>query len=166
MEEVYERFDLVLARVASGELLSEVCSDPDFPSLNSVHRLLVNDARFFEKYMAAQRLRTLEDLDRLQRTADAGQLVLTRQEVAVDPDSGEEKVTNIYEQEDVQRSKLRVETVKWRAERLFPRVFGQQGRHVDPEVQRPNRALAEAMNRGHLLPSDLSGSPSDSSDDV
>lgn len=145
----------VFMRVAAGEALDDICRDRHLPELHEVHRKLIDDESCFLRFMTAQRLRTLADLERLQGIAEGREQVLVREETVVDPVSGDHLVTQHFEREEVQRSKLRVDTIKWRAERLFPTVYGGRLEIAHKASGEFAAILAGAMNKGHQLPSQV-----------
>ena len=147
--------DEIFTRVAKGELLADVCRDARLPNIDAVYQALIHDPECFERFMTAQRVRTLADIDRLQTIAEGQGRVLVSEEHSVDADTGTAITRQTFAQEDVQRSKLRVDTIKWRAERLFPMIYGNRVAHDHTVSGELAEMMAAASNRGHLLPRDL-----------
>lgn len=123
-------------RVAMGDSLPDICADDLMPDLRQVMRWLANDESFKTQFIEAQRLRALIESARMQDIADG-----------------------VDELEEVPRSKLRVDTLKWRLSKYHPETFGDRievGHNVAGELA---QMLREASNQGHKLPHELKSLP-------
>jgi hypothetical protein len=91
----------VLARVAAGRGLAEVCAEPDMPGAASVHRWINERPDFARRYALA-------------KEAQAERLFDLAWAIALE--AGDE--------EEVRSARLKIATLKWRVARLAPRRFG------------------------------------------
>jgi hypothetical protein len=110
----------ICARLAEGESLRAICLDPDMPVKATVMRWLARRPDFQRQYEVA-------------RLAQADALFEMMQEIA-DDGVGDEARSG----ENVQRSRLRVDTLKWRLARMAPRKYGDK---VTAEVTGENGGL-------------------------
>lgn len=107
----------ICARLAEGQALSAICKDDAMPGLRTVYRWLAENDAFRQLYARAR-----ED------QADT----LAAEIVEIADDSGGDAVIEmrdgkpyaVFDGENVQRSKLRVEARKWAASKLKPKVYG------------------------------------------
>jgi hypothetical protein len=91
----------ICERIACGETLKDICDDPDMPTTTSVRRWAVNDVEgFAERYMRARRLQADWYADEIVSLADNAS------------------------REDVQKARLQVDSRKWVASTLLPRIYG------------------------------------------
>lgn len=91
--------DEICERLSNGESLLSICKDDHMPEQGNVYRWIVRHEEFATKYARA-------------REAQAEFLVDELVAIADNPE------------EDVQRSKLRLETRRWIAEKLRPKKYG------------------------------------------
>jgi len=92
--------ELILEKIAEGESLRKACKDEKLPSRETVRRWLKADENF------------------------RGQYALAREEQA---DAKFEQAWEIAEAAtaaDVQVARLKVDTIKWQASKLAPKVYG------------------------------------------
>ena len=97
--------DEICERLIEGESLRSICSDKDMPSRATVLRWMGADAAFEAKCARARVLQADTLFEELQSIADEG-----------NPD-------------DVQRAKLRVSVMQWRASKLAPKKYGDRITH-------------------------------------
>lgn len=108
---------IILARVMAGESLRSICRDEDMPSRSTVHLWLAKDARFSDQYAKACEVRAEELFDEMFEIADdATNDWMIR-------GSGE-NATEVVNGENVQRSRLRIDTRKWALARMNPKKYG------------------------------------------
>lgn len=111
--------DIICARLAEGESLRTVCRDPDMPDKASVFRWMRTYKEFCDQYTQAK-----------QESADA--LIEDMLDIADDGtndwmekrNSEGEGIGWQLNGEHVNRSRLRVDTRKWIAEKLKPKKYG------------------------------------------
>jgi hypothetical protein len=94
--------DEICERLIEGASLRSICGDENMPHRSTVLRWLEADEAFAAKYARARELQADALFEDMQDVADAG-----------NPD-------------DVQRAKLRVATMQWRASKLAPKKYGER----------------------------------------
>jgi hypothetical protein len=130
-----ELADRICTELASGRSARSVCSDKGMPSMQTFWRWLREIATFREQYARAK-----------QEAADA--LVEEMLDIADDAtgDYAEDEQGRIrFNSENVQRSRLKIETRKWIASKLKPSKYGERldlAHGVQPE--NPLAALIQA----------------------
>lgn len=107
-------FDEICDRLAGGESLRAICSDPHMPDLVTVYRWIRADEELRQRYARAREEQADTLFDQIQQIADDG-----LNDTYVD-DEGRVRVDH----EVVARSKLRIEARKWLAGKLRPKVYG------------------------------------------
>jgi hypothetical protein len=107
----------ICERMVEGESVRTICLDPDMPSRTSIYYWLTQHAEFRERYKIALELHADYLADLAQAIADDGSL-------------------DIIEKENVQRSRLRVDTIKWKCAKLHPSKYSDRyqisGAHEKP----------------------------------
>ena len=100
----YERTDELVTRILDGIIdgksVRQICEEPGMPSRHTVQRWIAEDAEFAAKCARAREMQADNIFEEMQDVADNG-----------NPD-------------DVQRAKLRVSTMQWRAAKLAPKKYG------------------------------------------
>lgn len=114
--------DAICEKIADGESLRSICLSPDMPSKTEVFRWLgaAENAAFRDQYARAREAQADALFDEIQDIADDGSNDYTTKER---PDGSE---YDVFDAEHVQRSKLRIETRKWMAGKLRPKVYGER----------------------------------------
>jgi hypothetical protein len=111
----------ICERIAAGESLSKICTDEEMPCRTAVYNWLDKSKEFADNYA-----RAVED-----RAESLAEEILT----IADDDSGDygfKKVRNetgesaevFIEKDNIQRARLRVDSRKWIASKLFPKKYG------------------------------------------
>jgi hypothetical protein len=106
--------DKICDLIAGGMTLTEACKSPGMPSRRTVQRWCQRHPEFDSQYRRAQELLADALFDEIKAIADDGTGDFT-----IDA-KGKQRV----DWENVNRSKLRVETRKWLAAQLNPRKYG------------------------------------------
>ena len=108
--------DVICLRIADGESLRKICLSDDMPSKTSVFRWLADEKNksFRDQYARAREHQADALFDECLDIAD--ELV---NDTYIDS-SGNERTDN----EAIQRSRLRIDTRKWIAGKLRPKVYG------------------------------------------
>lgn len=122
--------DQLCLLVMEGEQLDDICQREGMPSRSTVMRWLNRDPGFMDRYIKASQIRAFLDAERMQAIAD-------------DTD------------EDVSRSKLRVNTIQWRASKLLPNVYGDKVQQEHSIAGDLLKLLEGASDVGHKLPSEI-----------
>jgi hypothetical protein len=117
--EVYtdEKADAVLARIMGGESLRQICRDPDMPSRPTVYGWIANRPEFADRYARASEVREDDIFDEMTEIADDAQNDWMER-------NGAEDAGWALNGENIQRSKLRIETRKWALAKMRPKKYG------------------------------------------
>lgn len=117
--------DEICERIAEGETLSAICMDEHIPNRATIGRWLIADLEGFSRqYARARELQGDVEFDQMRDIADE-----SGGDVYIDAE-GNPRIDG----EAIQRAKLRIETRRWRAERLNRRVYGQKVEHEHEHV--------------------------------
>ena len=132
----------ICARIANGETLTEICADEDMPGRSTVTEWLMKDLHGFSgQYAHARAIQAIHEDDECKQIADEA-----FGDYYIDYDKDGKPFVKV-DSDNIQRAKLRIETRRWRAERLNRRVYGNSIQHKH-EVEHPNAAGAEALPPG------------------
>lgn len=119
--------DRICARIAAGEALRTVCRDDDMPAASTVFGWLAGSDEalkpFMEQYARSRKIQADALVDELLEIADDGtnDWMERRSEAEKGAGIGTGWVLN---GEHVQRSRLRVDTRKWFASKVYPKMYG------------------------------------------
>lgn len=117
-----ETADAICERIGRGESLRSICEDDALPSRESVRRWLDANEIFRGQYARARELQADTIFDETLDIADDARNDWMERNAADDPGwqaNGEH----------IQRSKLRIDTRKWMAGKLRPKVYGDKVEH-------------------------------------
>lgn len=134
--------DLICEGLAEGHSLRKLCQADNMPNAGTVCRWLASNEAFREQYAHAREAQAETLFDEMLDIADDG-----RNDKYTD-DNGNERT----DQDVIARSRLRVETRKWMAGKLKPKVYGDKidlNHGVQPE--NPLAALLAQVS-GTALP--------------
>ena len=134
--------DRICEGLAEGYSLRRICMDKGMPNAGTVCRWLASNESFREQYARAREAQAETLFDEMLDIADDG-----RNDKYTD-DNGNERTDH----DVIARSKLRVETRKWMAGKLKPKVYGDKidlNHGVQPE--NPLASLLTQIN-GTALP--------------
>jgi hypothetical protein len=135
--------DEICNRIANGETLTEICRDDAMPSRATVTEWLMRDREgFSSQYARAREIQAIHEDDECKAIADNAY-----EDYYLSYDDDGKPVIKV-DGNSVQRAKLRIETRRWRAERLNRRVYGNSTRH---EIELP----AATANGAEQLPAGL-----------
>jgi len=136
--------DIICERLANGESLRKICLDEEMPDQKTVLRWLARGdlenaeeefATFRQQYARAREMQADTIFDEMLDIADDG---------ANDYMGEDEK----YNGDAVQRSRLRIDTRKWMAGKLKPKVYGDKTLlGSDPENPLPNGFAVNLVKR-------------------
>lgn len=110
-------FDTICERISEGESLRDICSDEDMPSRQSVFRWLAADDKLRYQYTRAREEQADVIFDDCLSIADDARNDWMER-------NGEEEAGYQLNGENIQRAKLRIDTRKWMAGKLRPKVYG------------------------------------------
>lgn len=114
-----EIFDRICERIADGESLRTICADEDMPSKSNVFRWLAANPQAADQYTRARETQADAIFDEILDIADTA--VNDWMEV-----HGQDDVGYRINGEHIQRAKLRIDTRKWMAGKLRPKVYGEK----------------------------------------
>lgn len=109
--------DAICERIADGESLRKICSEPDMPNKATVFRWLAIHKTFSDQYAKAREAQADALFDEILDISDDGRNDYME---SVDDDGG---VAYKLNGEHIQRSRLRVDARKWMAGKLRPKKY-------------------------------------------
>lgn len=131
--------DKILARMAEGESLRQICRDDGMPSAPTVRRWVIeNQDGLAERYARARDAQCMAWADEIIEIAEDGSNDWIERETR----SG--RIVKDVDREHVSRSNLRLEARKWLLSKLHPELFadriqkqtlGADGKPIDPTKQ-------------------------------
>ena len=115
----------ICRRIIAGEGLRGICATPDMPHRDTVYQWLAVQPTFSDQYARAREHQADAWADELRDIADDGRNDF------MDRIAADGSVERVLDNEHVQRSKLRIDTLKWLMSKHAPRRFGDK---VEVEV--------------------------------
>jgi len=106
-------------RLASGESLRAICASGDMPSRSMVHRWLNAEAHFRDQYARAREAQAHTLADEILEIADDA-----TNDWMIREGHGGEGSSYAFNGENVQRSRLRIDSRKWFASKVAPKKYG------------------------------------------
>ena len=147
-EKQQKQFDAVCDRIAFGESLNSICRDETMPDKSTVIRwLMKGDPAVCNQYARAREMQAEIHADELIDIADDGHNDWMARK-------GEDDAGWQANGEHIQRSKLRIDTRKWTASKLRPKVYGDRihqeltgkdGERLIPEISEEEVARRAAF---------------------
>lgn len=113
----HEIADRICERLAEGESLRSICRDDGMPARSEVFKRLAADKAFADQYARAREFGIEAMADDLSEISDDGRNDWMERHGERDPGW-------VVNGENVQRSKLRVDTRKWMLSKLAPKKYG------------------------------------------
>lgn len=115
----------ILDRLANGELLKAICRDAGMPAASTVRGWVLDDREgFAEAYERARMLGCYAIADELQDIADDSSGDMAK----------DENGRPVVNHENINRSRLRVDTRKWILSKMLPKQFGEK---VETQITGP-----------------------------
>lgn len=114
--------EICSAVACSSKGIKQLCKDnPMWPSHDTIYRWLAMEKEFSDLYARAKRLQIEIIMDEILEIAD---------------DASSDSITNkdgrpTVDHEHINRSRLRIDTRKWLAAKLCPRLYGDKDEHVN-----------------------------------
>lgn len=102
-----ELFDTICERISAGESLRKICKDKDMPSCTAVNKWLGSNPDLVSQYARAREAQADAFVDEMIGIADDANL-------------------------DPQDRRVRIDTRKWLAGKLRPKVYGDKVQHEGP----------------------------------
>ncbi len=109
---------VICERIIEGQSLREICRDPDMPGKDTVYKWLAVTPKFSDAYARAREHQCDAWADDIREIADDA----TNDYMERIAKNGE--IEHVPNPETVQRSKLRIDTLKWLMSKYSPRRFG------------------------------------------
>jgi len=145
-------FDAILSRIASGESMNKICSEPEMPTRKSFYEWVANDDALRDRYAYAMSVRADFLFDELIDIADTPREGV---KTKID-DTGKTEETR---GDMIEHRRLQVDARKWYLSKLAPKKYGDKvnlehtgadGGAVKVEVSDTERArrIAFALQRG------------------
>lgn len=119
--------DAICEKLGGGQSLRQICRDPAMPDWRTVFRWLEINETFRQQYARARELQAHAFVDESLEISDDTAADFVRGE------DGDERVDH----EHIQRSRLRVDTRKWVAGKLLPKVYGDKLLHTGADGEGP-----------------------------
>lgn len=120
----------ICERMAGGETVRKICLDPEMPDRSTLYRWLIRHEDFRTNYTIAIQLHADHMADLAQQIADDRSGDYVERDGKLIPDW-----------ENVQRSRLRVDTIKWRTASLYPQKYSDRYQISGPD-EKPIEAKA------------------------
>ena len=126
----------ICRRIAEGESLRKVCADSGMPGLSTVMAWLADGEHksFLEQYARARDMQADAFFDEAVDIANDVSGVWTTTEDG----------KKVFHHEHVQRSKLRVDTLKWAASKLAPKRYGERINIDTPANDEPEESSEQS----------------------
>lgn len=123
--------DAICKRIAEGESVRSICSDEEMPSKSTVMNWLREHEEFQVQYARACEARTIFWAEEIIEIADdSGNDFMERKRK-------DGSIETVPDHENVQRSKLRVDSRKWLMSKLLPKKYGDKLQHTGPDGDDP-----------------------------
>lgn len=139
----------ICRRIAQGESVRAIVKDEKMPSASTIFRWLLDEKHklFWEQYEKARAVQAELMFDELLEIADDGtndyvQQVNARRGGLSQEEDGEEDEDDVsyvtrLNPENIQRSRLRVDTRKWYLSKVLPKKFGDKQVHIGGDDDDP-----------------------------
>ena len=110
----------ICERIANGETLRAICREEEMPSRETIRLWLKKHEEFLGQYAQAREQQQESFADEILEIAHDGSNDYTDKELP----SGQ--IIKVFDQEHVQRSRLRVDTLKWLMSKVAPKKYGER----------------------------------------
>ncbi len=135
-----ENAETICNRLIQGESLVEITNDPAMPGYTTILGWLQEDTGFRGKYAQARAIQAERMASEILTIADDGS-----NDTYVD-EEGNKKV----DYDNIARSRLRVDTRKWIASKLLPKVYGDKTAEVNNSVVVNNITIMSEEKRKEI----------------
>lgn len=146
----------ICKRITEGESLRSVCRDDDMPCRMSIYNWLLEAVKenasvehkdFLCQYEIATEIRAEEMFDEMEDIADDGS------NDWMDRETKSGNIIEVANTEHIQRSRLRIDTRKWKLSKMFPKIYGDRTTtdlnvkttHVPKSVEDAAKAAKKAI---------------------
>ena len=107
----------ICERIMEGESVRQICRDADMPGRSTVHLWLSQHEGFREQYRLAKEIMADDLFDEMEEIANDGRNDWMEEH-------SEQGSGWRLNHEHVQRSKLRIDAIKWRLSKMLPKKYG------------------------------------------
>lgn len=114
-----ELADLICEKIADGESLRNICDNEDMPNRSAVFRWLAKYEEFSNQYARAREEQIETKVDEINEIADDGTNDWMERK-----DADGKSLGWVLNGEAIQRSRLRIDAIKWQASKLKPKKYG------------------------------------------
>jgi hypothetical protein len=111
----------ICSRIAAGESLRRICEDDHMPAPTTVHSWVLDGGEFSNQYTKARQIQAETFVDELMDIADDGSNDWMER-----TGKDGENLGWVVNGEAVQRSRLRLDTRKWYASKIIPKIYGEK----------------------------------------
>lgn len=143
-------------QIMEGKTLKEICAKRGMPTKRTILRWLSAPqyADFREQYYYARRVQAELRVDEIFEIADN-----TEHDWKPRYNKNGELIDYVPDNEAIQRSRVRIDTRKWYAARLIPRIYGDRVEHTHEVTGDLAELLARASNNDRGLPKPIDVTP-------
>ena len=145
-------------KLMMGDSLRRACEDPQMPSMATVTRWLADHRmhEFRDMYYHARRVQAELRVDEIMDIADDTSLDWKPRY-----NKKGEVIETVPDNEAIQRSRVRIDTRKWYASKLIPKIYGEKIEHDLDVTGDLAEILKAASNRDSGLPPPINGNAHD-----
>jgi hypothetical protein len=118
-EEIDNIFNSICERIESGESVKSILRDKDMPSSRTFNKWLNEDEEKVNQYVRAKELMAESYFDDIIEIADD-----SRNDYMIKKIGGED--VEVVNQENIQRSRLRIDARKWALSKMNPKKYGEK----------------------------------------
>jgi len=120
-----ELIDEICERISDGESIKDICADDEMPKRTTIFRWLAKYEEFRNLYARAREEQADLIFDEVKKIADEC--------------GGERDETGRYVPDQVTKARLQIDTRKWQAAKLRPKVYGDRIDHTSSDgTMRPS----------------------------
>jgi hypothetical protein len=143
----------ICERLIVGDSIRDICASGDhrFPSLSTFAKWFAGNKDFREMYHAARRVSAEIKVDEIFDIADDTSNDFV--EVSYTNKNGTEVTRKVADNEAIQRSRVRIDTRKWYASKMMPKLYGDVETVKHELSDDFTKLLQSAANRDSGLPS-------------
>ena len=114
--EIEKHKETILQRIATGESLLQICRDKTIPGNDVVYKWLNSDAQFKDDYTHARQKQALFYVEKIENVID------------------NLKTSSEKSRENTDIARLEIDSYKWIASKLLPKVFGNAATQTNIQV--------------------------------
>lgn len=122
--------DLIIERMIEGQSINTICKDKFMPGFCQFYKWMRENPELRDKYEEAKRIQ-VESL--VMDAVDEA----SRPRIGVQLTRKADGSVEVYTSDNVNRSRVKVDTIKWYAAKVVPRIYGQ----VDPNADTGNKMI-------------------------